>query len=540
MREIFQNHFSSVAAALSITVLCASSEASAQTGVPPANPSVPAQTYDARQLELQRVREAAQRARASAQQAAMARSADRATEEQHIQGNVERSLEVKQLKAQAAADARSQTAANAYQGVSPGEINTWRGADGESVKVQREVPQQFTDTIPVEAQAEETSSGIGGAVKGVLSWRPSIPFLGKKKKDDRGIPALPTFTPAEQLGLDTPAPPLQAAVAATRKPEKKKKQGGDGDGGGFRIPLIGGLFQGGDGEEATKVAATRAPAEPDAPYFGGPATASPPAASIADSGESQPGLFSRLNPFSGKAENPELVNPYDSSDAPMYTDSGATPSAELPSAGEEASAGLFGPGSGSDSVGGSGFASSGGGGDGDGDGDDDKPGFFGRLFGGGDKSGSADSRGVDSATVGGIYVVEQEGAQLIKFGNSTISSDSRPMPVGTVVRVTKDGEEWSSVQLASGAEGIMRKKTLRPAGAGEGSMAMFAHLDKPNYPTTARIESTRSATGSSASARQAPVYAPTPDLPSSADGAGDVSTTGINSLLPPLPTSAVE
>ena len=533
MREISQ-HRILVAATAAVTSLASTAlvlpEAQAQTGVPSANPTIPTQTYDARQLELQRVREAAQRARASAQQAAMARSADRAMEERHIKNNVDRSLEYKQLKAQAAAQAKTQTAPNGYNGVSPGEIQSWQDPNGGGVKIQREVPQQFTETIAREDDGEEEKSGgIGGAVKSVLSWRPSIPFVGKKKKDDEGIPALPQFTPAEQLGLNDAPPPAQAPVAEPRKEEKSS-------GGGLRIPLISGLL-GGDKKDKDKdkaeadaapyVAPAPAPAQPAAPV------AQPAVASASDEVEtSKPGLLTRLNPFSRK-DGADNGNPYES---PTYAAPGT---AELPSADNGAvggaSAGLFGP-QGAAAADGASVVSSG-----SPDGDDDKPGFFGRLFGGGDKADKGGSN-TDVKSVGGIYVVDSKDAKLIIFGSSTVSSDARPMPVGTVVRVTKDGDEWSSVQLTSGTEGIMRKKMLRPAKSDEGSAAMFAHLDQPRYPTTARINRTRSATGASRSSSSAPVNVPTPDLPSSGEAPSTAApeTPAGNSLLPPLPASSAE
>ena len=522
MREISQHRIfvTTIAVVTSFsTIAFVTTRAQAQTGVPSANPTVPTQTYDARQLELQRVREAAQRARASAQQAAMARSADRALEERHIKNNVDRSLEVKQLKAQAAAQAKSQTAPNGYKGVSPGDIQSWQDPNNGRVTIQREVPQQFTETIAKEEEAaEKKSGGIGGAVKGVLSWRPSIPFIGKKKKDDGGIPALPQFTPAEQLGLNDAPPPVQAPAAEPKKEEKKSS------GGGLKIPLIGGLF-GGDKKDKLE--------DDPSPYVAPrPAPESTVASASDEQDFSKPGLLTRLNPFS-KKDDAEFGNPYD---APTYAN-GETADLPLPSsdrgATPEASSELFGPiGA---NAGGSTVVSSGT------SDNEDKPGFFGRLFGGGDKADRGGSN-KDAKSVGGIYVVDSKGAQLIIFGDATISSDAKPVPVGTVVRVTKDGEQWSSVQLSSGAEGIMRKKMLRPAKAEEGSAAMFAHLDKPRYPTTARINRSRSASGGSGSRPSAPVNVPTPDLPNSGDAPSTAAADAPvgNSLLPPLPASAVE
>ena len=505
-------------ATVAVLTLTMGDRVDAQTGIPDVAPSGSnVQSYDARQLELMRVREAAQKARASAQQAAMARSADRALEEEHIKGNVDRSIEYKQLKAQAAKDAQNSTAANAYQKVSSGEIRTWQNPDGGNVTIQKDVPQTFTESIPKAdtGEAEESGGGIGGALRGALSWRPKIPFTGKKKEDPNAIPALPTFAPAESLGLGAvPAPPVQSA------PEKNTDEKG-----GLKIPLIGGLFGGKDDAEdlaESRPAPAPAPASAEeVPYYQAPTRAAQsPAAVNEENDDAKPGFFARMNPFKGGDESDSVE-----SDAEGYADLVESPGLPTSSSGNEASAGLFGP-VGADGDSSSYIVTS--------DDREDKPGFFGRLFGGGDDDEPSKPRGGSASA--GVYIVESDGAQLLKFGNSTVSSDSLPMPVGTVVRMTNAGEEWSSVQLPSGARGIMRNKTLRPATASEGSPSMFAHLDQPQYPTTARISRTRSATGAS-SEPQAPVYVPTPELPS-ADSSEEAPAG--NSLLPPLPSNVLE
>ncbi len=505
-------------ATVAILAMTIGDVANAQTGVPGVAPSGSnVQSYDARQLELIRVREAAQKARAAAQQAAMARSADRALEDEHIKDNVDRSIELKQLKAQAAQDAQNSTAANAYQKVSSGEIKTWQNPDGGNVTIQRDVPRTFTESIPKPASAEDEDSGggIGGALRGALSWRPKIPFTGKKKEDPNAIPPLPTFAPAESLGLGAvPAPPVQTAPQTVSRNNTDEK-------GGLKIPLIGGLFGGKD--DASDLADSQpapAPAE-EVPYYQAPTRVADNPAPASEE-EAKTGFLARMNPFKG-GDNTDSVEADTQGYADLVEGSPALPSS---SSGDAASAGLFGP------VGADGAR--------DDfsnivtiDDSDDKPGFFGRLFGGGSDE-SPKSSGSSSAP--GVYIVDSNGAQLLKFGNSTVSSDALPMPVGTVVRMTNVGEEWSSVQLPSGAKGIMRNKALRPATANEGTPAMFAHLDQPQYPTTARISRSRSATGAS-SEPQAPVHVPTPDLPSA-----DTSEEGPigSSLLPPLPSNVLE
>jgi len=514
--SIFPFHFVAPAT-VAVLVLTIGDVAKAQTGVPGVAPSgSDVQSYDARQLELMRVREAAQKARASAQQAAMARSADRAMEEQHIKSNVDRSIEYKQLKAQAAKDAQNSTAANAYKKVSPGEIKTWSDPDGGNVTIQKDVPRNFTESIPKAESGEEEDSGggIGGALRGALSWRPKIPFTGKKKEDPNAIPALPNFAPAESLGLGVAPPPVQAAPSVEAEKESKEK-------GGLKIPIIGGLFGGKD--DAEDLADSQPAPAAEAPYYQAPARVDDDLSPESEEA-AKAGFFARMNPFSGGSEKDSIE-----ADAEGYADLVETPVLPSSSGGSEASSGLFGPVGAAGPAGGSAEIVTS-------RENADEPGFFGRLFGGGDDDSAPKTSTGSGATSIGIYVVDSEGAQLLKFGNSTVSSDSLPMPVGTVVRMTNAGEEWSSVQLSSGAKGIMRNKTLRPATSSEGTPAMFAHLDKPQYPTTARISRSRSATGATGKP-QAPVHVPTPELPSA--DTSEEAPIG-SSLLPPLPGNVLE
>ena len=65
-------------------------------------------------------------------------------------------------------------------------------------------------------------------------------------------------------------------------------------------------------------------------------------------------------------------------------------------------------------------------------------------------------------------------AQFMVYGASQLQSEVRALPAGTLVLMTKPGEQWASVRLANGTEGILQNKNLRPAAAGEASVEFAA------------------------------------------------------------------
>lgn len=68
---------------------------------------------------------------------------------------------------------------------------------------------------------------------------------------------------------------------------------------------------------------------------------------------------------------------------------------------------------------------------------------------------------------GSSYYVVASTAQFMVYGESQMQSEVRALPAGTVVLMTKPGEQWASVRIANGAEGIVQIKHLRPASGAE-------------------------------------------------------------------------
>lgn len=70
-----------------------------------------------------------------------------------------------------------------------------------------------------------------------------------------------------------------------------------------------------------------------------------------------------------------------------------------------------------------------------------------------------------------IYVVQSDGAQFMRFAGGPLGSEAQSLGAGTQVRMTKVGDEWSSVQLSNGSVGIVRNKDLKPSSGGGGGFA---------------------------------------------------------------------
>ncbi|MCB1229436.1 MAG: hypothetical protein KDN19_04180 [Verrucomicrobiae bacterium] len=66
-----------------------------------------------------------------------------------------------------------------------------------------------------------------------------------------------------------------------------------------------------------------------------------------------------------------------------------------------------------------------------------------------------------------VYVVHSDGAQFMRFAGGPLGSEAQSLSAGTRVKMTKVGDEWSSVQLSNGSVGIIRNKDLKPASGDE-------------------------------------------------------------------------
>jgi hypothetical protein len=435
---------------------------------------------DADHKRLMQVRAQAQQARREAQLASLQRSATAGTDQSNRDQVLEKARQDKEFKRRAALAVEQQQAVNAYQKVKQSEIDSWNGKGGGKIKPG--VPAEFTASLPpLEEDSGERQgllSGVvnapGKALKGLSSLRPS--FLGGKKKDEAPAPAA-QFAPPETLALDAVAPqrsePSAEAGGEPAAPSEEK---------GFRIPLVskltGGKKKDGDPyfEEGDSGASQRQDSDP-------PEADSPP--------EEHRGFFKGIAaaiPLVGNRKEGGGDNPYyyEATDEATNMD------------------------------------------------DESTSGFLSKLSlkkdkGAGDSAVDEDR---DSAEKKGIYIVDSDEAQFFPFGKSGRQASSQALANGTIVRMTKSGDDWSSVELPSGSMGVIRNHSLRRAKADEIPPNLFAHKAKVPFPTTARITKARSATGESSPHRyREPVNVPLPDLP--AGGGGTGMPIG-NGLLPPL------
>ena len=130
------------------------------------------------------------------------------------------------------------------------------------------------------------------------------------------------------------------------------------------------------------------------------------------------------------------------------------------------------------------------------------------------------------------YLVQTNGAQFMRFASDTLGSESMTLSAGTRVRKTKVGDEWSTIQLSTGATGIIRNDDLRPDDGSGVRSATASAAPVPTVPTLpnrgglattssggARITAPVSATGAGVSdVPGPPVTMPESSLPESAVG----------------------
>lgn len=58
-------------------------------------------------------------------------------------------------------------------------------------------------------------------------------------------------------------------------------------------------------------------------------------------------------------------------------------------------------------------------------------------------------------------------AQFMVYGTDETSSEVRALQSGSLVKMTKPGEQWAAVRLPDGSEGVIQNKFLRAATAAE-------------------------------------------------------------------------
>ncbi|MEX2578186.1 MAG: hypothetical protein WD342_03945 [Verrucomicrobiales bacterium] len=443
-----------------------------------------ADTY--RQLELMQVRAAAQGAQGDAAAASVSRSADRTVEEQNRQKAIEAAREVKALKRDAANRMRWERASNAYNKVSRDDMSTWKTETG-SVRVERNVPDPFLIALIQEeeraiAEAAARGEDTGGfsplqATKKALSWRPfqnSDSSNASANESDGGgllsnlrMPRLPLIGNGGDTGSDveasatvpastssSQAPPRPTpAVATVTKPGS--------------VPRISGAAL----VDGSSPVNARVESESEPTFAAAPERVRSSESMPDSEKEKSGGLFSMFKSsgsgssggggfFGFGRKKPEEEN--GSIDASLFPT--ATNSEFAPGSRDYASAG--------DATEDTGAASSS-------SGQIEMPGRERER----ERSGgfslpnivkserSGDSGSVPTSTTvnsaGTDYYVVSEKAQFMVHGESQMQSEVRALSAGTVVRMTRAGDQWASIRLPDGTEGVVRNKSLQAASAAE-------------------------------------------------------------------------
>ncbi len=450
----------------------------------------------AQQLELMRARSAAQSSQGHAVAASMARSADQTIESQHQQKAIQSAREIKALKREMAERMKWERSNEQVNKVSANDLSSWKTQTG-NVKVEREVPNTFmTALIEEERLAAERGEDVKKEKKGI-KWNP---FKKDESKDDEY-----GFDPAdfEPIGFIEPDPePI---------PEPKKKEGGLFS--GFKMPLVGNSDKEKVSQSTTAASEpvfnqTNNSRQPTASAQSSSSAASRPSTivpgrsgvammqreaeeasetvsfseSIPEVGK-KPGLFSKLGksnggssggvPSSGgggfmafgkKKSNTGTIDaslfPEDAvSQAPTggslsggYTEEQV---AEDSSFAPSSTGDIVMPGE-SQKKGGFSFP---------------KPSLSIPSFGlssGSDKDGSGNVPTLSTInSMGTDYYSVTSTAQFMVYGDTQTSSEVRALASGTLVRMTKPGEQWASVRLPGGSEGLIQNKFLTPASASQ-------------------------------------------------------------------------
>jgi len=89
------------------------------------------------------------------------------------------------------------------------------------------------------------------------------------------------------------------------------------------------------------------------------------------------------------------------------------------------------------------------------------------IGGGGSSSGSSVPTLTTTNSSGNDYYVVTSTAQFMVYGDDQMQSEVRALPAGSVVRMTKPGDQWASIQLPNGSSGIVQNKFLRGASGSE-------------------------------------------------------------------------
>lgn len=459
-----------------------------------------------RDAEMMQIRTAAQGAQGDAAAAAMARSADNSLEQQQLQRSIERAREEKAIKKAMANRMKWEHASAQNNKISANDMSSWKTNSG-SVRVERNVPNAFIRSLieeeeqaaaraaaegqkeegfspiratqralswrPFQNDGSEDSSGGGGGLGGVISniHPPRLPFVGGGREPEPQTSAPPASTSSEPVFANRSQGAPSQSRATVTKPGM--------------VPQISGAALV-DGRSPVNRNVTPASSSQSRPQQSASNVSF--ASDLPGQTEEKPGLFSKLRsgssdrPSSGgggglfsfgkKKSEPEMHTV----DASLFPD---TSVADVPRGGnlsggysesdvaedmQEApsSTGQFTlPGEEGDvrrSRSGGGFSIP-------------KPSLsipnIARSGGSSGGGGSVPTMTTINSAGTDYYTVANT-AQFMVYGESQMQSEVKALPAGTVVRMTKAGEQWASIRLPDGTEGVIQNKDLRPASAGAG------------------------------------------------------------------------
>lgn len=466
----------------------------------PIQSTSPSGSMSTRDMQLQQVRQQAQALQGEAAAASMARSADRSLDQQNVSRAVQDARELKAIKREAAERLKWERSNAQVQKVSANDMSSWTTHSG-NVRVERDVPNAFIASLIAEEE-EAARRGTLEKPKKRFSPRDLNPF----RKDDPE-PLSPYVTTQSV-----------ASAPMADPPEEKK---------GFfskvRIPGFGGRDEPDSNEplpEAPVFRSSPGDRPAPAPSVGNSAMArtvpqrsgaalvdgGPPPAVPAEAGESRSGSpqLVSYSPAEPEKEKEGLFAAFKKSDSPSLTpepkksgglfsfgkkkeestvgtiDASLFPTGAVDEAptGRELSGGYTVEDVADDMTVASSAATS-----------VSLPGespekkkFFSipkpslsipsiSIPSAGKPSGSGRGEGVPTLTTinsqGNDFYVVTETAQFMVYGEEQMQSEVRALPAGNVVRMTKPGEQWASIRLPNGTEGVVQNKFLRAASGAE-------------------------------------------------------------------------
>ncbi len=459
------------------------------------------------QAEMMQVRTSAQSAQGEAAAALMARSADESIEQRNQEVALQSAREKKSIKESMTERLKFERAAASYNKISANDMSTWK-TEGGGVRVERNVPDAFLVSLIEEEEQASARAAASGEKKGFGLFRrdgdvsdpggsflaairpPRLPFMGGGG-DSGPVTGASVSAPsdttepsfARPAGSVGGAAPASAPAQASASPRSGV------------VPMISGatLVDGRSpvNQRETPASADRAPSQNQTVSF---------SSQIAEPEKKRTTLFSR----SSSADDDDdgslvpLSNSGSSGGGGGFFGFGRKkPVQEV----GKIDAGLFPAGAaGAVSVGpglrgGNEFSASGGG--------DSfasaSPGMVAPVASSSSvelpgqaraaektrgftipkptlsvpsitKSGGGGGSVPTMTTVnsaGSSYYTVASTAQFMVYGENQMQSEVRALPAGSVVLMTKPGDQWASVRLPNGTEGIVQNKHLRPASASE-------------------------------------------------------------------------